>query len=575
MVDNKNTIVLSSNSNIDTSDFKSWEEVLTDWGKYLTYFRWYPDRFIDFVSSPETKFQLYPYQRIYMRVMVRYQYVFITATRGTAKSFTNILIDYIRCILYPKISLALLAPAKNQATKIAKENIENIWNFLPSLKNEIEDHTFAVDYTRLVFFNGSQLDVVGVGEGTRGLRRHGLSFEEIVNMDKHRETIGSVVMPLLANNRIGADGKVSSDEVHKQVKYVTTASNRQSYAWDTLKETMVKMANGESAFIIGNDYELPVLFNQLDLDYIANQYVSASNTTMSFYREYLSIWTGSSENSLVQLSDLQDSRKLKKAEKYRDKNAPKGTIYVIAVDVARSEKKKSATTSLAVIKATPRKNGTYRKQIVNVSTYKGNMIFHDQADWVREMIHLFEADCLVIDSNGLGRGLLDILINPVKKNQQPFGVINDPDYEKYNTKDSKKIIYSVSANTKGTKAGYIHNTFMSYIESHDVELLVDERQIKGDFKTDTTGEVTANELLPHIETSLFVDEVMNLTYSGEGSTTKVKRVSRQIEKDRYSAISYGLFYIYTKEREQKNKKPANTNPEMFSIGRKANYKLFH
>lgn len=588
-MDNNKTLVLSSDSNFDTT-FKSWAEVLTDWGKYLTLFRWYPDKFIDFITNKDTKFTLYPYQRIYMRVMVRYQYVFITATRGTAKSFTNILIDYIRCILYPRISLAMLAPAKNQASSISQEKIEGIWGFLPILRNEIKGFTFAKDYTRLVFLNGSILDIIGVGEGTRGLRRQGLSFEEIVNMDRHRETIGSVVMPLLANNRIGADNKVSKQEVHKQVKYVTTASNRQSYAWEVNHENMIRMAKmikqqgvegsasfnnrNDSAFIIGNDYELPVVFKQLDLDYIYAQYTGSTLTAMDFYREYLSIWTGSSENSLVQLTDLQDARKLKKAEWHRDKSAPKGTLYVVSVDVARSEKKKSATTSLSVIKAIPRSNGSYTKQVVNIMTYKGAMIFTEQADWLREQVKAFDADYIVIDSNGLGRGLVDVLIKPSKPNQVPYGVMNDPDYEKYNTMNHKKIIYSVSANTKGTKASHIHNTFMASIESRDVELLISEVQKKGDFKTDVTGEITAKEILPHIETSLFIDETMNLTYVGEGNTTKVRRVSRQIEKDRYSSISYGLYFLYTLETERKNKRTVVSNPSQFGMIRKAIYKRF-
>lgn len=581
--------MLSSESSIDSS-LKTWAEILTDWGKYLTFFRWYPDRFIDFISSGESKFKLYPYQRIYMRIMVRYQYVFITATRGTAKSFTNILIDYIRCILYPRISLAMLAPAKNQASAISQEKIRNIWSFLPVLKNEIEKESFGKDYTGLTFRNDSVLDILGIGEGTRGLRRQGLSFEEIVKMDKHRETIGEVVMPLLANNRIGADGTVSRQEVHKQVKYVTTASNKQSYAWEVNSENMQRMAkmivdNGvegsataedrtDSAFIIGNDYELPVIFKQLDLDYINSQYTGATLTAMGFYREYLSIWTGSSENSLVQASQLNEARKIKKAEWHRDKSAPRGTLYVIAVDVARSEKKKSATTSLSVIKALPRSTGTYLNQVVNVMTYQGSMIFTEQADWIREQVTAFDADFIVIDNNGLGRGLVDVLMKPIKPSQQPFGVINDPEYEKYNTQAHKKIIYSVSANTKGTKASHIHNTFMAKIESHDVELLVDEIQIKGNFKTDVTGEVTAKMMLPHIETSLFIDEVMNLTYQGEGATTKVKRVSRQIEKDRYSSVSYGLFFIYQQEVEQKNKRAVNTVPSQFGVVKKAKYKRF-
>ena len=57
------------------------------WRELCSFWRWYPDRFIDFISQPDSKISLYFYQRIYLRIMMRYRKVFITATRGTSKSY--------------------------------------------------------------------------------------------------------------------------------------------------------------------------------------------------------------------------------------------------------------------------------------------------------------------------------------------------------------------------------------------------------------------------------------------------------------------------------------------------------
>ena len=103
---------------------------------------------------------------------------------------------YIKCILFPNLKNSLIAPQKDQASAITQANVEAIWNFMPILQKEVKKHTFAKDYTRLVFWNNSVLDVVTASQGSRGLRRHSLSFEEIVQMERHRETIGEVkVMP--------------------------------------------------------------------------------------------------------------------------------------------------------------------------------------------------------------------------------------------------------------------------------------------------------------------------------------------------------------------------------------------
>ncbi|PGO60708.1 DNA-packaging protein [Priestia megaterium] len=534
--------------NIQGTNSKNIHDMFPEFSDMLAYFQVYPDKFIDYILDEDSKFELYPFQRIFLRVMARNKKVYVTATRGTSKSFLNILSMYLKCIFFPNIKLSLVAPQKDQASQIAQQNVEAIWNFIPLLKKEVKKFAFAKDFTRLTFHNNSVLDIVVASQGSRGLRRHGLSFEEICQMEKHREVIGEVLLPLLANNRKGADGKVSPHEIHKQLMYVTTASSRQSYAWEQLFSVMVDMARGKSAYVIGNDYTLPVMFEQLDPDYIEEVRNDPSMSPLQFAREYMSVWTGSSENSLVQLKDLEKCRVLTKAEFSFAKGDHK---YVISVDVARSERKNTATTAIAIFKLLPRGNGTYFKQLVNVHTYKGNMHFADQAIYIKELVSKFDASMVVIDGNGLGRGLLDYL---VKEDKYPsYSIVNDDSYDKYKLPNSLPLIFNVMSNTKETSASNIHNNFMTVIANHDLKLLVSEAVIKEKSK-EKDYEKLAEQLAPHIETGLFVDEVMNLTYEAQGNKTRVKRVSKSMEKDRYSAVSYGLYYIYLEEQKNQQRK---------------------
>lgn len=551
-----------------TNQQKNMQETLPVYADMLAYYQMYPDRFIDYILDEDSKFELYPFQRVFLRVMARYKKVYITATRGTSKSFLNILSMYLKCIFFPNIKLSLVAPQKDQASQIAQANIEAIWNFMPLLQKEVHKHQFAKDFTRLTFHNNSILDIVVASQGSRGLRRHGLSFEEICQMEKHREIIGEVLLPLLANNRKGADGKVSKHEIHKQLMYVTTASSRQSYAWEQLFSVMVDMAKGKSAFVIGNDFTLPVMFEQLDRDYIEEVRNDPSMSPLQFAREYMSIWTGSSENSLVQLKDLEKCRVLPKAEFGAIKGDHK---YIIAVDVARSERKKTATTAIAVFKLIPRGNGTYFKQLVNVHTYKGNMHFEDQSIYVKELVDKFKASMVVIDGNGLGRGLLDYL---VKEDRYPsYSIVNDDTYDKYKLPNSLPLIFNVMSNTKETKASNIHNNFMTVIANHDLKLLISDSILKEKHKN-KDQEKLAEVLAPHIETGYFVDEVMNLIYEARGNNTVVKRVSGSMEKDRYSAISYGLYYIYLEEKKNQERKRETFDATQFFAVKRARHKVF-
>lgn len=557
--------------NVKGTNQKNVSEMFPDWADALAYFQVYPDKFIDYILDEDSTFSLYPFQRVFLRVMARYKKVYITATRGTSKSFLNILSMYLKCIFFPNIKLSLVAPQKDQASQIAQQNIEAIWNFMPILQKEVKKHQFAKDFTRLTFYNNSVLDIVVASQGSRGLRRHGLSFEEICQMEKHREIIGEVLLPLLANNRKGADGKVSKTEIHKQLMYVTTASSRQSYAWEQLHSVMLDMARGKSAFIIGNDWTLPVMFEQLDPDYIEEVRNDPSVSPLSFAREYMSVWTGSSENSLVQLKDLEKCRVLTDAE-FTFTKSKQESLYMISVDVARSERKNGvATTAIAIFKMIPRGNGTYIKHLVNLHTYKGNMHFEDQSIYIKELVEKFNASMVCVDGNGLGRGLIDYLVKEDK--YRSYSVVNDDSYDKYKLPNSLPLIFNVMSNTKQTNASDMHNNFMAVISNHDLKLLVSEQILKEKARN-KDQEMLSEKLAPHIETSNFVDEVMNLIYVAEGNKTKVKQVSRQMDKDRYSAVSYGLWYIYLKEQENQERKRETFDATGFFAVKKARNKIW-
>ena len=129
------------------------------------------------------------------------------------------------------------------------------------------------------------------------------------------------------------------------------------------------------------------------------------------------------------------------------------------------------------------------------------------------------------------------------------------------------------SNTKQTNASDMHNNFMTVISNHDLKLLVSDTTIKEKTR-EKDMERLGEALVPHIETGLFVDEVMNLIYVAEGNRTKVKRVSKQMEKDRYSAVSYGLWYIYLEEKKNQQRKRETFDATGFFAVKKAKHKIW-
>lgn len=538
-----------------TAVVKSFEEMKIDWRQYCSYWRSYPDRFIDFIKPHDCKIDLFFYQRVMLRILFRYKNVYFTFTRGTAKSFTQILALYLKCIMFPGTSLFICAPGKEQAAKISKDNIEKIWTFFPILRNEISKEVFQSDYTKLYFHNGSELEVVQVKNSARGGRNNGGSIEEIADEAMKKDVLNAAVIPRMANDRIAmCKGVDKVGEIHKFEWYITTAGTRQSFAFEKLKEILQEMAEGKSAFCIGSSYDLACMHGQLDIDFINDLKSRPTFNALSFSREYESNWTGTSDNSLIQMEDLLQLRVLPKAEE-RATNE-KDAEYILSYDVARSEGSNNANCALCVFKIYPKSDGTYHKHLVNIYSFEGTH-FNEQASFIKRKANDFRARMVVIDSNGAGKGLVDVMVTEHDENPA-YSVVNDERYDKYKTPNSVPLIYSLSSNTKENKASDIHNIFVNMISNHKVKLLKSESQTKAiidkDKKLRDDSELKTKALLPFIMTDLFCEEVMNLEYKQAGKDTQIKQISKTINKDKFSAFEYGLYYIYLLEMANQKKK---------------------
>jgi len=165
--------------------------------EWISFWREYPDIFVDMLTPPKSNFRLFFYQRIFLRTAMRHRYCYATFTRAFSKSFLSILLLVIRCVLFPGAKLFIASAGKEQAANIAREKIEEIVELLPPLHNEIDWRAgktqFAKDYVRIQFKNGSRLDIVAIRESTRGGRRHGGLIEEVILVDGDK--LNSVILP--------------------------------------------------------------------------------------------------------------------------------------------------------------------------------------------------------------------------------------------------------------------------------------------------------------------------------------------------------------------------------------------
>lgn len=543
--------------------------------QYIAYWREYPDMFVDYLlemGNPQD-FKFFFYQRVFLRIAMRHQYVYAVFPRAYSKSFLSIMILMIRCILYPKCKLFVTSGGKEQAAGIMKEKVQEICNLIPAFKQEIDwtrgKTLEGKDYAKYVFQNESYFDNIAARESSRGKRRHAGVIEECVGVDG--QLLSEVIIPTMNISRMCMDGSTHPEEqLNKSQLYITTAGYKNTYPYDKLIQFLVwQIVKPEKAMIMGGTYKIPVLVKLLDKNFVKDLKMDGTFNESSFAREYESKWSGTVEDAFFNSESFDRNRILKQPEKEASGRIGKGGFYVLSMDVGR----KGCDSVICVFKVTPQPQGVSLKQLVNIFTLSDEH-FEDQCIKVKKLFYKFKAKRLVIDGNGLGIGLLDYLVKPqidpdTNELFPDFGVYNDDDgyYKKYRTQNCEQdALYVIKANAPiNTEA---HANAQTQLSSGKVKMLIDERVAKTKLLGTKVGqnmtpEERAEYLKPFTLTSILKEEMMNLREETEGVNIILKQANRGIRKDKFSAFEYGLYYIKHEEDNKKKKKKFNAKEWCF------------
>ena len=545
--------------------------------QYAAFWREYPDLFVDFMvrgfnEPKDGEFKFYFYQRVFLRSVMRYQYVYAVFPRAYSKSFLSVMALMVRCILYPGAHLFVTSGGKEQGASILHDKVQEICSLIPNFKREIDwgrgKTMEGKDRVKYVFKNGSQLDNLAARESTRGQRRHGGLMEECVGIDD--AILREVIIPVMAIPRRAKDGTTRETEpVNKSQIYITTAGYKNTYPYDRLIGLLVRMiTQPERCMVLGGTWRTPVAVGLQQKTFITDQKNEGTYNEASFEREYESRWSGSVEDAFFNSEVFDRNRILNQPEYEASGRSSKLAYYVMSADVGR----KGCDTVVCIFKVTPQPQGASIKTLVNIFTLTDEH-FEDQAIKLKKLFYKFNAKRLVIDANGLGIGLIDYMIkaqvDPDTGDTFPdFGVYNDDDlyYKKYRTNNTEQdALYLVKANAPlNTEA---HTITRSNLSSGKVKFLIDERVAKQKLLNTKVGqnmkpEERAEYLKPFTLTSILKEEMLNLREENEGVNIILKQANRGIKKDKFSAFEYGLYYIKQDEDSKKKKKKFNVKDFM-------------
>ena len=156
----------------------SFKENLDKYAYFYAYILWNPDTFLDIMTPKDSKRKLKLFQRVELRAMFRFMNNYFVLSRGSAKSFTELLGNYLMCVLIPNIRISLTAETKDQAIKIIKDKHKELLEWYPFFEGELKKVTINTDTAEIIFQNGSVLDVIPAQQTSKGLRRHRMNIEE-------------------------------------------------------------------------------------------------------------------------------------------------------------------------------------------------------------------------------------------------------------------------------------------------------------------------------------------------------------------------------------------------------------
>jgi hypothetical protein len=505
--------------------------------EFVSWTRWNPDLWFDLITPETGGIRLDLDQRVFLRSVARFVSTYAVFPRGYGKTFVEVLILYHTAIFFPDIELTMTAQTRENASKLMEEKHREIIKYYPLIQNEIMKASFSKDTVEIIFKSGGRIDILANQQSSKGARRKRINIEEsnLLNDLLFQDVLEPVVN--IPRRTVGKKAEINPEELNGQINFFTTSGFRGSSEFERNIRMLDEMAELKGKIVLGSDWQLACEYGRGETRSQILEKKERLSPTF-FAMNYESKWTGSTDGAVVDINKLLSLRGLINAELKGDGKSE----YIISVDVARSAKTSNNQTSIVVLKLKKNKEGRIiNVQLVNLVNLPNGLNFTAQSIEVKKIFNAYNGKICVVDGNGLGVGLIDSLLketyNPnTGENLGCWATVNTD--QEPEIKDAKKIVYDIKA--QGINSEIIVN-FIGYVESEKLQILEKRYEsVNGLMEIDQY----MKDVMPYLQTDYLIEEVANLKLK-QLTTGKytVERVTKRVDKDRYSALVYGLYYI--------------------------------
>ena len=257
------------------------------------------------------------------------------------------------------------------------------------------------------------------------------------------------------------------------------------------------------------------------------------------------------------------SRILKNAPELRIQSKVPGEKRLLSADIAlmASTRHKNDATAIHITRLLPTKAGQYSVNLVYTKVNEGFRTEHEVLE-IRRLYEEFDCDYIVLDTRSMGLSILDGLSNDVSDPETgeifpALSVCNNDDLaSRCVVPGAKKAIWAILGSAKFNsdialllREGFRSGRIRLLLNEYDGE---DElNKLKG-FKALEPADRT-KLLLPYINTTLLINELVNLNHDESNGLVRISERSG-MRKDRYSSLSYNFYVAMELEKTARRKK---------------------
>ena len=540
----------------ESIDFEVWTE-------FISYYRYYVDEFACDVLG----LRLFPFQRLILRAMARYQNSMLIACRGLGKSYIVAVFYICVAILYPNIKLGIASGNSQQARNVIIQKIKGELSKNEAIAREIKFPIRTSDGDCVVEFkNGSEIRAITLAQDRGGDSARSWRFSYIL-IDEARlvkdEIIEEILIPMTKTKRQNAIRWNQSEK--GKVIFISSAYLKTSSLYKRFKFHYEEMLKGNKDYMaICFPYQVGVQAGLFDQEDIEKELEKPQMTKDKFAYEFEGRFVGSSGESYYPYELTNPCRVLERCEFQQPKKS--NSIYVITHDVAVSTEKNSDNACTHVIKLKLKPNGTYTKQVVFTKTVNG-LSLNKQRDFLRELIHIKFPNTvkLLIDAQGAGAGLPSMFYESWEYTDPKTGVVTE--YPPIISDDEKSvdILDNAIPLIRGVHGmNNFVNLYYPYMkgcfEDGSLELLMQSAEVDNLYKSNM---MSFDEYYQHVEHDILQSELSNIKqdFTNNEKMTYTRIVSGK-KRDRATSLMYGLSYVC--ELETDNKKNIYGKQEDYS-----------